>query len=576
MRPRALLLALASKYVYSPLVGLTRTVAPSGTTADYAYDSANRLVSVRRNGTEIQAVSYRIGQDADNRVTVSDVICGNSKHVRLSQFDGLGRLIKTTDSSTGVSVSRKYDAMGRLYGEATYGLLDDLTFSYPSGSSQLESVTSAAEGTDFYGRVGFPLSGSQNTWNDTGLMASDSGFGITAITYNDFGLPVKFHTQDRKAYTAYSYSADGALLQKEVSTSTSSPFPFTSKSETTYSAGRIFYSATRSDPLGTYVSYFPGGYFDSNGGVHYIHRDYQGSVVMETDSTGHIEKHRGYYPYGEPWAESTNKKTLAASVAQPQTYQSKERTAATGDYDFGPRRYISAAPFWRAPDPKAHDYPNISPYAFCAANPVRYADPTGMDLFYMNREGLLIYRVLLDNYDQIIIKNGENDYVKSNRYDDGTITEVGFDGKVLGQNNFDEEKPYTRLKINDNYAASELFEFLADNITYNTQIEFSLLSGYDAEGFDVSYISSSLEKCAERAVKKIFTYTFKTNVYTDFIHSHPLSNEFSEDDVVLFTEIVQKFQNRNRPIPAMGIYYCGNKDKPRRSNTKKYRQWTRP
>ena len=263
-------------------------------------------------------------------------------------------------------------------------------------------------------------------------------------------------------------------------------------------------------------------------------------------------------------------------VAQPQTYQSKQRTAATGDYDFGPRRYISAAPFWRAPDPKAHDYPNLSPYAFCAANPIRYSDPTGMDLFYLNREGRLIYRVLLDNYDQIIIKNGENDYVKSNRYDDGTITEVGFDGKVLGLNNFDEEKPYTRLKINNNDAASELFEFLADNITYNTQIEFSLLSGYDAEGFDVSYISSSLEKCAERAVKRIFTYTFKTNVYTDFIHSHPLSNEFSEDDVVLFTEIVQKFQNRNRPIPAMGIYYCGNKDKPRRSNTKKYRQWTRP
>ena len=126
------------------------------------------------------------------------------------------------------------------------------------------------------------------------------------------------------------------------------------------------------------VSYFPGGYFDSNGAVHYMHLDYQGSVVMETDSTGHIEKHRGYYPYGEPWAESTNKKTLAASVAQPQTYQSKERTAATGDYDFGPRRYISAALFWRAPDPKAHDYPNISPYAFCAANPIRYADPTGM------------------------------------------------------------------------------------------------------------------------------------------------------------------------------------------------------
>ena len=385
MRTRPFLLALANKYVYSPLVGLTRTVAPSGTTADYAYDSANRLVSVRRNGTEIQTVSYRIGQDADNRVTVSDVIRGNSKHVRLSQFDGLGRLIKTTDSSTGVSFSRKYDAMGRLYGESAYGLLDDLTFSYPSQSSQLETVTSASEGTDFYGRVGFPLSGSQYTWNDAGLMASDSGFGITKISYNDFGLPTRMSTQNRSNYTTYAYSADGQLLERKKFSPGSSPFRANSTGSV-YSADRIFTTSTEYINLNSYISYFPGGYFDSSGGVHYIHLDYQGSVVMETDSAGHIEKHRGYYPYGEPWAESTNKKTLAASVAQPQTYQSKERTAATGDYDFGPRRYISAAPFWRTPDPKAHDYPNTSPYAFCAANPIRYADPTGCKIEGVRKE----------------------------------------------------------------------------------------------------------------------------------------------------------------------------------------------
>ena len=566
MRPRALLLALASKYVYSPLVGLTQTVAPSGTTADYAYDSANRLVSVRRNGTEIQTVSYRIGQDADNRVTVSDVIRGNSKHVRLSHFDGLGRLIKPTDSSTGVSVSRKYDAMGRLYGEATYGLLDDLTFSYPSQSSQLESVSSTSEGTDFYGRVGFPLSGSQYTWNDAGLMTSDSGYGITAITYNDFGLPVKFHTQDRKTYTAYSYSADGALLQKEVSTSTSSPFPFTSKSETTYSAGRIFYSGTRSNPLGTYVSYFPGGYFDSNGAVHYMHLDYQGSVVMETDSTGHIEKHRGYYPYGEPWAEPTNKKTLPASVAQPQTYQRKERTAATGDYDFGPRRYISAAPFWRAPDPKAHDYPNISPYAFCAANPIRYSDPTGMHLYVMNHEGDVIKTEINEDVDYIQIVNDKGEIkAQSKGYEYKTIT---FEGKKNVLNPKDNtpvkdkegnQVQYQTYKINGDNAGKEIFEFLADNITGNNGIEFSLTQ-VGQKGSGPNYITTSNCTKTEYGAGQLYAFKFQFgwNIRT-MIHSHPIHQTPSGADNDFKKEITTTQKSNNRSIPIFQIYYAGSK-----------------
>ena len=29
------------------------------------------------------------------------------------------------------------------------------------------------------------------------------------------------------------------------------------------------------------------------------------------------------------------------------------------------------------PDPAADRYPSVSPYAYCAANPLRYSDPTG-------------------------------------------------------------------------------------------------------------------------------------------------------------------------------------------------------
>jgi len=556
MRTRAFLLALASKYVYSPLVGLTQTVAPSGTTADYAYDSANRLISVRRNGTEIQAVSYRIGQDADNRVTVSDVIRGNSKHVRLSHFDGLGRLIKTTDSSTGVSVSRKYDAMGRLYGEATYGLLDDLTFSYPSGSSQLQSVTSAAEGTDFYGRVGFPLAGSQYTWNDAGLMASDSGFGITKISYNDFGLPTRMSTQNRSNYTTCAYSADGQLLERKKFSPGSSPFRANSTGSV-YSADRIFTTSTEYINLNSYISYFPGGYFDSSGGVHYIHLDYQGSVVMETDSAGHIEKHRGYYPYGEPWAESTNKKTLAASVAQPQTYQSKERTAATGDYDFGPRRYISAAPFWRTPDPKAHDYPNISPYAFCAANPVRYADPTGMDVWVLNSQGVITGRLETDLLDYIMVLNKDCKQIGSTqRLEKGTIDKVDENGNTLSKEDDDGK---TRFKFNNKQSARSAFEMLGESVTSNSFVEVSLLTGSNGKK-QFGYVTSSNQVGTDNSMTPIIISTYEKDNHSEFIHTHPFSLDMSGDDS-FFDKITKMYRRNDKNVPRMGIYFTGNNSK---------------
>ena len=33
-----------------------------------------------------------------------------------------------------------------------------------------------------------------------------------------------------------------------------------------------------------------------------------------------------------------------------------------------------------SPDPKSADYPSVSPYTHCAANPLRFTDPTGMDI----------------------------------------------------------------------------------------------------------------------------------------------------------------------------------------------------
>ncbi len=64
------------------------------------------------------------------------------------------------------------------------------------------------------------------------------------------------------------------------------------------------------------------------------------------------------------------------------TFTGKERDEETGYGYFG-ARYMDHAltTMWLSIDPMADKYPSISPYAYCAWNPVRLVDPDGMELW---------------------------------------------------------------------------------------------------------------------------------------------------------------------------------------------------
>ena len=55
----------------------------------------------------------------------------------------------------------------------------------------------------------------------------------------------------------------------------------------------------------------------------------------------------------------------------------KKLTARLHWLDYGPRRYDPATTFWTSPDPLSAARPDISPYAYCAANPAANTDPSG-------------------------------------------------------------------------------------------------------------------------------------------------------------------------------------------------------
>lgn len=80
-----------------------------------------------------------------------------------------------------------------------------------------------------------------------------------------------------------------------------------------------------------------------------------------------------YYPWGGLMAVSTG------GDAQRYKFSGKEliRDHGIDWYDHGARWYDATAPTWHTMDPLCEKYYSISPYAYCAGNPIRFVDPDG-------------------------------------------------------------------------------------------------------------------------------------------------------------------------------------------------------
>ena len=76
---------------------------------------------------------------------------------------------------------------------------------------------------------------------------------------------------------------------------------------------------------------------------------------------------------------------IAEQGLQPYKYNGKELDQMNGLnlYDYGARYYESALGRFTTMDPMCEKYYSISPYAYCANNPVRYIDPEGEDIWDM-------------------------------------------------------------------------------------------------------------------------------------------------------------------------------------------------
>ena len=119
---------------------------------------------------------------------------------------------------------------------------------------------------------------------------------------------------------------------------------------------------------------------------YWYHPDHLGSSSWITYSDGKAVQHLHYMPWGEDFV---NQRTT--DYAARFTFSAKEKDAETGYSYFGSRYYNSDLSIWLSVDPMSDKYPSLSPYVYCANNPIKLVDPNGED-----------YEVVVDDQNKTI------------------------------------------------------------------------------------------------------------------------------------------------------------------------------
>jgi RHS repeat-associated protein len=99
------------------------------------------------------------------------------------------------------------------------------------------------------------------------------------------------------------------------------------------------------------------------------------STQLVTDGTGVAIQQVEYAPFGEV----VNEYNIDWSSGQVPDFKfnAKELDEESGMYYFEAR--YQSPPVFISRDPLFEKYPTLSPYAYCANNPIKYIDPTGME-----------------------------------------------------------------------------------------------------------------------------------------------------------------------------------------------------
>ena len=391
--------ALSSTYSYnvrSWLTGIDGSLFKE--TLHYNELRSDRLGTDRRRfGGDVSSMEWRSG-------------AGTGTRSYDFAYDGLGRLVSADygeygDHVVGYGTSYSYDNMGNLLslsreGDMTSslkGIVDNLSMTYDG--NMLASVSDSAPAPSVTGSADFRDGASmavEYTYDRNGNMTSDLNRRISSVSYNRQNRPARIkHSGGTETFT---YLPDGTKRER---TALGKDW---SLSRTEYRGNLVC-----ADDSLKYIL-FDGGLIAMDGASPeylFFLRDHLGSVRVVARPDGKAVQVNHYYPYGMAFAgggmsgnagahpveggvsvaggsleiggETGGMELARPGASQPYRFLGNElyTSNSLGLYDFNARMYDPALGRFLSVDPMAEGYRHLSPYAYCAGNPVVYADKDG-------------------------------------------------------------------------------------------------------------------------------------------------------------------------------------------------------
>ena len=214
-------------------------------------------------------------------------------------------------------------------------------------------------------------------YDKNGNLVKDLNKNISSIQYNCLNLPSQIDIAST-GHLMFLYGASGSK-QKTIHVVRQ---PNGSYHTTTvdYSGNFLYENNVLKKIL------IDGGYVTFSGTTpvyHFYLQDHQGNNRVVVNRNGTVEQVNHYYPYGALFGVSTG------GEVQPFKFSGKELERFNGLdwYDYGARFLDPVLGRWMQVDPLCEKYYDVSPYAYCANNPINYVDPNGSYITYTNDYG---------------------------------------------------------------------------------------------------------------------------------------------------------------------------------------------
>ena len=215
----------------------------------------------------------------------------------------------------------------------------------------------------------------------------------------------------------------------------------------------------------------------------------------------------------------------ATTYENPFKFSGKELDDITGLYDHGARSRDPKLTMWYGVDPLYEKYPDMSPYVYCAGNPVKFIDPDGMDEWEINEQGEIYNRIENKEIDVFYIVNEEGERQKD---EEGEYKSISFEygtvdysqrrqARCTEDNSDSSNSMYDIYKLVGDDVGTAFFEFMAEN----TSVEWGHMKTGEAEtGLNV--ITTIHERSSEYGYGSMFNDGLLENVnIREQVHSHP-------------------------------------------------------